>query len=89
MFSRCCENGRVNEFVLQSLKQATSDALFTELVTERLEMTTFSSNQKDKTDLKQIVQLSHLPKSWIDNDSHTKLKNKENRKAASAKRDLK
>merc|ERR1712008_511317 len=72
LFSRCCEKGRVSEFVLQSLKQATSDALFTELMTERLEITPFSSNTKDRTDLKRAVQLSHLPKSWIDIDCRIK-----------------
>lgn len=71
-FLRCCEKGRVNDFVLQSLKQATSDDLFAELVEEH-------SSSQERADLKQNVQLSNLPKSWISNDSRTRSKSKQNR----------
>ncbi len=58
-FSLCCENGLFTEFVLNSLKQATSDALFAELIAESV------SVQDTAADLKDTVLLSHLPKSWI------------------------
>lgn len=80
IFKRCCKTKRVNDFVLQSFKQATSDALFAKLVGNCIETTGRSVSWGD---VKEMVQLSHLPKNWIalDNGGGTKTK-----KHAGAKR---
>jgi len=70
IFSRCCEKGRVNEFALQSIKQASSDTLFSELMTECLETTKFFPSENDNPDLKEMIQLSHLPEYWVAKDYH-------------------
>jgi len=85
IFSRCCEKGQVNEFVLQSLKQATSDTLFSKLMADVLENNTDSFSKKGNADLKQIIQLSHLPKNWINLGCRTETKKKENLKIKSRK----
>jgi hypothetical protein len=73
VFLRCCDKGRVDDFVLKSLKAATSDALFTELVIDR------SSIQKVGINVKESVQLSDLPPSWAGVDSLKKMKTKKKR----------
>ena len=64
IFSRCCEKGRFTDFVLTGVKKATSNALFNELMSEVV------SNQQTTTNMKETVQLAHLPKSWICNDAY-------------------
>ena len=67
VFSRCCEKGRVNEFVLENFKHASSGALFRDLMPEHLRVTASSPDQKEEKDLKALVQLPDLPQSWITN----------------------
>ncbi|OEU15438.1 hypothetical protein FRACYDRAFT_208949 [Fragilariopsis cylindrus CCMP1102] len=85
IFSRCCDKGRFSEFVLQSLKQATSDNLFTNLMTEVLENNGDIFSQKRRADTKQIIKLSHLPKDWC-HDSRTETKKEESSKSKSRQR---
>jgi len=80
LFSRCCDKGRVNDFVLQSVKQASSDALFAQLVTERLDTIAFATNKNDRPRSKQAVLLSHLPKSWVAAEMRTQTKSRDNSK---------
>jgi len=85
LFSRCCDKGRFNEFVLQSLKQATSDMLFANLMLKISENTAGIFSQKRKSDTKQTIQLSHLPKDWC-RDNQTEMKNKVPSKSKSRQR---
>ena len=85
IFSRCCDKGRFSEFVLQSLKQATSDTLFTNLMTEVLENNGDIFSQKRGADTRQIIKLSHLPKDWC-HDSRTETKKEESFKSKSRQR---
>eukprot|EP00535_Pseudo-nitzschia_heimii_P005540 CAMPEP_0197187390 /NCGR_PEP_ID=MMETSP1423-20130617/15767_1 /TAXON_ID=476441 /ORGANISM="Pseudo-nitzschia heimii, Strain UNC1101" /LENGTH=1092 /DNA_ID=CAMNT_0042638951 /DNA_START=108 /DNA_END=3386 /DNA_ORIENTATION=- len=66
IFSRCCRNGRVSDFVLQSMKQATSESFFTEILRECLNVTTSCPDQENIPISKQTIKLTDLPKQWID-----------------------
>eukprot|EP00536_Pseudo-nitzschia_multiseries_P000151 jgi/Psemu1/321478/estExt_fgenesh1_pg.C_30021 len=74
--SRCCRHGRVNEFVLQGIKQACSDEVFRELMGEcpvTVELPVDSS-----CDWKEAIQLSNLPEAWVAREPRAGTKRKRN-----------
>jgi hypothetical protein len=62
VFERCREGSRINEYVLEMLKIASSDALFARLM---LPVTSRKKNDVSGGNLKQSIKLSSLPPEWV------------------------
>jgi pentatricopeptide repeat protein len=60
-FTRCCERGLVNDFVLNRIKVASSSALFKRLLSPAISTLPYN---KDREDVKERIALAHLPKDW-------------------------
>jgi hypothetical protein len=61
-FLSCCQEGLVNDFVLNRLKVAAPEPLFNRLMSPAVAR--LSNYDKHRDDLKQRISLSHLPKHW-------------------------
>eukprot|EP00537_Pseudo-nitzschia_pungens_P004825 CAMPEP_0172356002 /NCGR_PEP_ID=MMETSP1060-20121228/342_1 /TAXON_ID=37318 /ORGANISM="Pseudo-nitzschia pungens, Strain cf. cingulata" /LENGTH=1074 /DNA_ID=CAMNT_0013075879 /DNA_START=138 /DNA_END=3362 /DNA_ORIENTATION=- len=76
--SKCCQHGRVNEFVLQSIKQASSEALFRELMEECRCTGAFDDGSGNENNWKERIQLSHLPEHWVAKERRVRTKRRRN-----------
>jgi hypothetical protein len=65
VFKSCYETGRINEFVLEQFKHATSDKQFRSLVSPVVPK--LSNSQPNDKDFKRMVKLADLPKEWKSN----------------------
>ena len=74
-FHTCCEKGLVNDFVLSRLKVAASDVHFKQLVSPAVRK--LRKCDKDRNDLKQQINLSHLPMSWTSKHRNARRARKE------------
>jgi hypothetical protein len=60
-FTRCCERGLVNDFVLNRIKVASSSTLFKRLLAPAIAPLGYSEGRDD---VKDRIALAHLPKDW-------------------------
>jgi hypothetical protein len=66
VFNSCYETGRINHFVLEQFKHATSDKQFRELISPAVPK--LSNSQPNDRDFKRMVKLTDLPKEWKSNN---------------------
>ena len=85
VFKRCYETGRVNNFVFEQFKNATSDKQFRELISHAV--LKLSNSQPNDKDFKRMVKLTDLPKEWKSNGHYStnNTKNKNNYNNSSSK----